>query len=180
MPVIAALIVLGVLAVIFLRPKTQQENAVDDGNAETAAKYAPPEISPASLAEGPRLADPELVSEIRLPALPDGKSAVPRSIAVDSKGYIYIGSVTDGLIRKFDQSGKMLLSWGTQGGANSVFQDLADIVIDKNDTVIALEAEGGKIYFFDTQGKTSRDPVSIPSSYYPRGLTLLSRRKLSP
>lgn len=153
---------LGVLGFIVYRG--MHASPVEEQAApQTTAAAAP--VAP--LVEGAQLPAPEAELEIKLPALADGQPSDARDVAVDSQGNIYVASSGDGMIRKYDAKGALLASWG----GPSVFKELFGVVIDRNDTVYALDAGVGSLLRFDTAGQPKGEPIA-ELAYFPRGLAL--------
>lgn len=169
---VALLLILAFVVFRSLSSSSSGETTTVAADGTEKKLSGPPLITPA-LAAGPQLPAPEVQLEIKLPALADGKPSEPRDVAVDSKNNIYVASNNDNLIRKFDQSGKLLTSWGnTPGrGGEPTFKELFGIVIDRDDTVYALDSEAGAVLRFDSNGAPKGEPVT-GLGYFPRGISL--------
>ena len=75
----------------------------------------------------------------------------PRSIAIDSTDSIYVVDSGNSQIKKFDSSGKLLLSWGSFGSENGQFRNPSGILIDQKYVYIA-DTGNARIQKFDKNG----------------------------
>jgi DNA-binding beta-propeller fold protein YncE len=71
---------------------------------------------------------------------------VPRSVAVDSCGNIYVAD--SGLIKKFDSSGTYITAWGSSGRDDGSLIGAYDIAIDSLDNVYVVDMGGNCIQKF--------------------------------
>lgn len=106
-----------------------------------------------------------------------GKFLYPYGIAVDSKGFIYVSDLDQNRIHKFDQNGKFVMMWGTEGRQDGQFSKPAGLAIDKtdrlyvadlgNDRVQAFRADssGKKMNFDGKWGETGKDPGQFDRPY---------------
>lgn len=132
----------------------------------TAVK--PPVMADASA----QLAPLQMVTEIKLAGVPENKAGAARSVAVDAQGNIYVASTAEGLIRKYDQNGKLLLTFGnTAGGGEPVFNDLFAIAIGPDNKVYALDTVKAAILHFDAQGNRLGEVASV-IGYAPHGFSI--------
>lgn len=123
----------------------------------------------------PRLTDPTLIAEVRLP-LAAGKSLDPRDVTSDSQGNIYVASVVDNTIRKYDPSGKFLLSWGNESGKPALFNELFAVAAAEDGTIYALDtltpgANSATVLHFDASGKPLGKPIG-GVGYSSRGFSI--------
>jgi len=107
----------------------------------------------------PLPADLTLEAEAHVPGS-GGKQSTLQSIAADSQGNFYVAGHGDGMISKFDPHGRLLLQWGNTS-AQTVFSDLAAIVVGKGDTLYALDQAAGTILAFDPEGHLRGVPLQI-------------------
>jgi DNA-binding beta-propeller fold protein YncE len=106
-----------------------------------------------------------------------GKFLYPYGIAVDSQGFVYVSDFNQSRIHKFDQRGKFVMMWGTEGRQDGQFNHPAGLAIDStdrlyvadlgNDRVQAFRADsGGKKMNFDGKwGETGKDPGQFDRPY---------------
>ena len=75
----------------------------------------------------------------------------PRAIFVESMDNIYVVDSGNSQIKKFDSTGKLLLSWGSFGSANGQFKNPSGIMIDQKHVFIA-DTGNARIQKFDKNG----------------------------
>ena len=75
----------------------------------------------------------------------------PRAIAVDSMNNIYVVDSGNSQIKKFNSTGKLLLSWGSLGSGNGQFKNPSGILIDQKYVYIA-DTGNARIQKFDKNG----------------------------
>lgn len=75
----------------------------------------------------------------------------PRAIAVDSMNNIYVVDSGNSQIKKFDSTGKLLLSWGSLGSGNGQFKNPSGILIDQK-YVYIVDTGNSRIQKFDKNG----------------------------
>jgi sugar lactone lactonase YvrE len=75
----------------------------------------------------------------------------PRAIAIDSMDNIYVVDSGNSQIKKFDSSGKLLLSWGSFGSENGQFRNPSGILVDQKYVYIA-DTGNARIQKFDKNG----------------------------
>ena len=75
----------------------------------------------------------------------------PRAIAIDSIDNIYVVDSGNSLIKKFDSTGKLLLSWGSFGSGNGQFRNPSGILVDQKYVYIA-DTGHAQIQKFDKNG----------------------------
>lgn len=71
-------------------------------------------------------------------------------IAVDNQGRIY--SSGNDYIKKYTNDGTPLNNWGGAGNSNGRFNDIGQIVIDKQNNVYAVDKANGRIQKFSSSG----------------------------
>jgi len=75
----------------------------------------------------------------------------PGAIAIDSIDNIYVVDSGNSLIKKFDSTGKLLLSWGSFGSGNGQFRNPSGILVDQKYVYIA-DTGHARIQKFDKNG----------------------------
>ncbi|MBI3640038.1 MAG: hypothetical protein HY223_06960 [Thaumarchaeota archaeon] len=75
----------------------------------------------------------------------------PRAIAIDSIDNIYVVDSGNSQIKKFDSTGKLLLSWGSFGSGNGQFRNPSGILVDQKYVYIA-DTGHARIQKFDKNG----------------------------
>ncbi len=89
-----------------------------------------------------------------------GKYAIPRGIAVDSKGDVYVtsgGNMSAYIrIKVFSRTGEFLREWGSMGKGDGKFYQPNGIAIDANDNVYVTDSGNDYVQVFDADGKFLR------------------------
>jgi len=93
----------------------------------------------------------------------------PYSLAIDSKGNVYVLDVGNSCIVKYDKDGRFIKSWGSKGqGPGELGVSPRSLIrIDKKGNIVVTEGNNHRITFFDKGGKylysfqTERAPDSI-------------------
>ena len=75
----------------------------------------------------------------------------PRAVAIDSLDNIYVVDSGNSQIKKFDSTGKLVLSWGTFGSGNGQFRNPSGILVDQKYVYIA-DTGHARIQKFDKNG----------------------------
>ena len=75
----------------------------------------------------------------------------PRSITIDSADNIYVVDSGNSQIKKFDSTGKLLLSWGSFGSGNGQFRNPSGILVDQKYIYIS-DTGNARIQKFDGNG----------------------------
>ncbi len=78
----------------------------------------------------------------------DGCNEKIGSIALDSKGNIFIAEPSKNRIRVFDSTGKFITQWGSDGSGEGQFKDPEDIAIDRDDNVYVVDSGNNRIQKF--------------------------------
>ena len=75
----------------------------------------------------------------------------PRAITIDSTDNIYVADSGNSQIKKFDPTGKLLLSWGSFGSGDGQFRNPSGILVDQKYVYIA-DTGNARIQKFDKNG----------------------------
>jgi hypothetical protein len=100
----------------------------------------------------------------------DSQFNEPRSVAVDSNGYVYVADTINHRIQKFDSFGGFLGWWGlddmgvtgwhgpatgrtgSRGSGNGQFDDPWGVCVDSNDNIYVADKDNHRIQKFDSTG----------------------------
>ena len=74
------------------------------------------------------------------------------SMAIDTKGNIYVVDKTQSLIHKFSTSGNLLLSWGGIGAFDGKFREPISLAIDKYNYIYVADSGNYRIQKFNSSG----------------------------
>jgi len=106
----------------------------------------------------------------------DVKFKNPRGIAIDSENNIYVVDSGNSQVKKFDSTGKFLLSWGSVGTEYGQFKNPTGIFADQNYIYVAdtgnariqkFDKSGNFVYSWGTFGDEPgmfRTPVALAAS----------------
>jgi 4-amino-4-deoxy-L-arabinose transferase-like glycosyltransferase/sugar lactone lactonase YvrE len=97
----------------------------------------------------------------------DAALPLPRAVAADSQGNIYIYTETDSTISKYAPDGKKLASWQATGPDGKPTVEGSALVV-KDDKLYFLDAASSGLITYDLDGK-SEGSVKICACYSPRG-----------
>src|SRR6185295_11539193 len=84
--------------------------------------------------------------------LSDGSFRVPRGIATDSSGNVYVADSGNNRIQKFDSSGSFLAKWGSFGSGDGQFNSPRGIATDSSGNVYVADSANSRIQKFDSSG----------------------------
>ncbi|PAV12998.1 hypothetical protein ASJ81_04530 [Methanosarcina spelaei] len=76
----------------------------------------------------------------------------PRSIAVDSSGYVYVAFLHKNRIEKFDSNGTFLTAWGSYGTGNGQFEEPSGVAVDSSGNVYVVDPSNNRIEKFNSTG----------------------------
>jgi tripartite motif-containing protein 71 len=87
----------------------------------------------------------------------EGQFILPRGIAVDGQGNVYVTDVGQfahptSRVQKFTWQGMFLKSWGGYGEELGKFKNPMDVSIDRNDNVFVVDTNNHRIQEFSTNG----------------------------
>ena len=76
----------------------------------------------------------------------------PHGVEVDTLGNVYI-SDTRNLVQKFDNNGKFILKWGSNGTADGQFKYPSGLAVDSSGNVFVSDEGNKNVQKFDSDGK---------------------------
>ena len=82
-----------------------------------------------------------------------GQFNLPRDIAVDSKGRLFVLDSGNFRVQVLDSEGNFLSSWGSPGSALGQFGQPRSIEIDADDHVYVSDSQFGNIQVFNSEGR---------------------------
>ncbi len=82
----------------------------------------------------------------------DDQFNVPRSIAFDSAGNMYVSDSNNHCIQKFTSDGTFITKWGTEGSADGQFLLPLGINTDSSDNVYVVDQGQATIHRFTSDG----------------------------
>ena len=81
-----------------------------------------------------------------------GTSGTPGGIAVDTLGNVFIADAATSSIKKYDTTGRFLLSWGSAGSGAGQFSGPISIATDAAGAVYVLDEGNQRVQKFDGAG----------------------------
>ena len=93
----------------------------------------------------------------------DGDFDLPKSIAIDTDGNVYVADRGNNRIQKFDGDGNLLTKWGSHGKKDGEFSSPTSIAVDTDGNVYVADGGNNRIQKFDRDGNflAKWDPCSI-------------------
>jgi DNA-binding beta-propeller fold protein YncE len=82
----------------------------------------------------------------------DGEFGNPKSIAIDTNGFIYIADRANKRIQKFDRDGKFITKWGEPGSGIGRFDNPSGIAVNKDGLVYVVDSMNHRIQVFRIAG----------------------------
>jgi tripartite motif-containing protein 71 len=81
----------------------------------------------------------------------------PIGVAVDAEGNVYVMDAGNSRVQKFDQNGRFLLMWGSNGNANGQFNikmpDEGSVAVDAEGNVYVGDNDNYRVEKFDRNGR---------------------------
>jgi len=77
-----------------------------------------------------------------------GNFSLPGSVAVDSKGNVYVADTFNYRIQKFDTKGKHITSWGSNGTGDGQFATPNDVAVDSEGNIYVADTNNYRIQKF--------------------------------
>lgn len=78
----------------------------------------------------------------------ENKENYSSGIAIDKKGYIYVGNTSDDCIQMISPEGNIIAEWGKEGIGDSQFKYPVDIALDSEENLYVLDRENNCIQKF--------------------------------
>jgi hypothetical protein len=82
----------------------------------------------------------------------DGQFNLPRGIAVDVSGNVYVADRFNRRIQKFDGTGTFLTKWGSLGSGDGQFNNAYGVAVDGSGNVYVVDTGNHRIQKFDGTG----------------------------
>jgi len=86
----------------------------------------------------------------------DGQLGVPKGLAVDKAGDVYVVEWANCRAQVFDSKGNFIMKWGTQGSDDGQFNCPTGIAVDSSGNVYVADFYNHRIQVFDSDGKFLR------------------------
>jgi streptogramin lyase len=87
-----------------------------------------------------------------------GSLALPKGVAIDSDGHVYVVDGRFENVQVFDRKGNLLLFFGDEGTGPGEFWLPSGIQIDRNDRIWISDVYNRRIQVFDYVGRIATDP----------------------
>ncbi len=101
-----------------------------------------------------------------------GQFSIPRGVAVDKDGNIYIVDSKNNRIQKFNGAGIFVLAWGKQGDKQSEFKEPCGIDIGPDGNIYVADTWNGRVQVFNDAGGFVRMFGGDQRMWGPRALTV--------
>ncbi len=82
----------------------------------------------------------------------DGQFSVPRGLAVDSMGNVYVADSTNASIQKFSSTGVFTLKWGTSGTGDGQLSGPWGLAVDGDNNIYVADTSNHRIQKFSSTG----------------------------
>lgn len=102
-----------------------------------------------------------------------GQYREPKSIAADSKGYVYITDNND-VIKMYDGEGNFVAQWGSQGYDDQIvnqFFGISNVVVDSSDYLYVLDVNGIKKFSINYDDLPTLPVSSAPVADFSSNVT---------
>ena len=97
--------------------------------------------------------DEEYISEFGAFGEADGEMTWPTSVALDSKGDVYVADEYLNRITKYSRDGEFISKWGTAGSGDGELNGPAGIAIDSADKMVIVDSKNNRVQKFTIDGK---------------------------
>ena len=81
-----------------------------------------------------------------------GQFNVPRQLATDAAGNVYVADTVNHRIQVFRRNGSVVRAWGTQGSANGQFTSPNGVTVDGDNRVYVADTGNDRVQQFTTDG----------------------------
>ena len=78
-----------------------------------------------------------------------GDFSLPKGVAFDGEGHIYVVDAQFENVQVFDTSGRLLLAFGEEGNGRGAFSLPAGVAIDEGDRVWVADSGNRRVCVFD-------------------------------
>ncbi|MEW6606183.1 MAG: 6-bladed beta-propeller, partial [bacterium] len=106
---------------------------------------------------------------------PDAELLYPYGVAVSYDGSIYVADTGNDKIKKYDENGKFLYSFGQEGTGDGQFRSPQGIAVDKRGNIFVVDTGNDRVqHLYDDRNSISfmKCFTGNPQFYYPRDIEL--------
>lgn len=97
--------------------------------------------------------DEEYISEFGAFGEGDGEMTWPTSVAIDSKGAVYLADEYLNRITKYSRDGEFISKWGTAGSGDGELNGPSGLAIDSADNMVIVDSKNNRVQKFTLDGK---------------------------
>ncbi|NTV51745.1 MAG: 6-bladed beta-propeller [Candidatus Firestonebacteria bacterium] len=83
----------------------------------------------------------------------DGQFSMPRGVAVDADGFVYVVDSENHRVQKFKDTGEFVAKWGSEGTGDGQFKSPGGVAVGPDGFVYVADTWNHRIEKFDRQGK---------------------------
>ncbi|MCP4246604.1 MAG: hypothetical protein GY778_06110 [bacterium] len=87
-----------------------------------------------------------------------GNLALPKGVAIDSRGHVYVVDARFENVQVFDAQGRILMSFGSEGTGDGEFWLPAGMCIDRQDRIWVADTYNCRVQVFEYVGAVSDEP----------------------
>jgi DNA-binding beta-propeller fold protein YncE len=84
-------------------------------------------------------------------------------VAVDSSNNIYVSDLNHDRIQKFDDNGRFITKWGSQGIRDGQFKQPRGVDVDSSNNIYVVETAGNRVQKFVLHAVTIFEMISFKS-----------------
>ena len=81
-----------------------------------------------------------------------GQFNIPRGVAVDSSGNVYVADAGNNRVEKFTSAGTFITAWGSFGSGNGNFSTSRGVAVDSSGNVYVADASNNRVQKFTSNG----------------------------